>query len=267
MNKRVTHHMIGYLMVAGLLSVVAVASRAAESKPKDSKQFADSNEHEEKVVKMATFEQDAETSEFQLSEEIKKLKGRAQRLAEEKDGLHALNATDYGAAKAIFDKALESPDSQGNSRLYSNRGIANLQLGNFKEAHADFDRAITLLEDIQKRVRLALDLKLKFDGELLDLKAINKAIANSYLSRGLAAASLMRHEDALADYGKANKLLPQARILRSESKSLIALRRYKEAAEMYDAAVKQDPKLKLPVDEKTICRVLISEGLKISACE
>jgi len=121
---------------------------------------------------------------------------------------------DYSSAIKNFDKALLLNPNYGDA--YSYRAFSKFQLGNFKDAIVDYDKAIALTaneknaENYTNKGIAENNLKdyttavTDFDKAL----AIDVNYANAYTNRGCSKFYLKDYQGALDDYKKVNQLNP-----------------------------------------------------------
>ncbi len=120
---------------------------------------------------------------------------------------------DYKEAIADYDRALKlDPQFAG---AYSNRGVAKAQLGDYKGALADFEQALQIdpqfAQAYSNRGNVRNELG-DHDGAIADHNQalqIDPQNAKAYSNRGNAKNELGDHDGAIADYGQALQIDPQ----------------------------------------------------------
>jgi predicted ATPase/Flp pilus assembly protein TadD len=104
--------------------------------------------------------------------------------------------------------------SPNNANAYNERGIANLDLGKFRNAIEDFDKAIQLDPKSYSALsyRAATNIELgKFEEAMADCNKaieINGEYATAYFNRGLVNDKLDKSKEAMEDFTKVIKLDP-----------------------------------------------------------
>ena len=122
------------------------------------------------------------------------------------------NLGKYKEAITNYDKAIELNPQR--AEVYNNRGIAKSTLGEPEEAIEDYDKAIKL----------------------------NPQLSEAYNNRGSANCDLGNHEDAIEDYDKAIDLNPEfAKLYNNRGSANLNLKNHEEAIEDYDKAIELDP--------------------------
>jgi predicted O-linked N-acetylglucosamine transferase (SPINDLY family) len=161
-------------------------------------------------------------------------------------GLH--RAGDHAQAAHLYDEILRSEPKNGEALyLY---GFLHFQRGDYGEAERLMGKALALnpmaADALLNRgvalIRLgrAHDAMMMFDR----LLALNPAIAEAWHYRGMALSALTRHEDAVASYTNALSIRRLPQTLNNRADALFALKRYREAAEDYDALLVIDPNVR-----------------------
>ena len=133
-------------------------------------------------------------------------------------------------------------------KAYYSCGVGKYELGQYKEAIADFNKAIALKPDCTEAYfsRGSSNIQLRqYERAIVDL---NKAIAlkpdyvDAYCSRGYSKAGLHKYKEAIADFNKAIALKPDCtEAYFSRGSSNIQLRQYEEAIVDLNKAIALKP--------------------------
>jgi predicted O-linked N-acetylglucosamine transferase (SPINDLY family) len=152
------------------------------------------------------------------------------------------------AALGDYDRAVELDATYANA--FCNRGAVLQGLGRWDEALASYDLALALdpKDSLSYYNRASVLKELKRLDDALDSYeraiALKSDYAEAYVNRGNVLREL-RREEAVASYDKAIALAPRGLLLqfayRGRGLALADLKRYDDAIQSYDEAIKLDP--------------------------
>ena len=151
----------------------------------------------------------------------------------------------YGFAQ---NNSTDKPYGPQNAIAYFQRGNENLTLGKYKEAIADYDKAIELNPQYALAYNNRGIAKLHLGDSKEAIADYNKAIeldpkyAKAYCNRGIANCDLGNYEKSITDCNKAIELNPQdADAYHNRGNAELELGKYKEAIEDYNKAIELNP--------------------------
>jgi tetratricopeptide (TPR) repeat protein len=146
--------------------------------------------------------------------------------------------------EAYFDTRIGEKPSVD---LYLRRATVSKLRGNLDAALADHDKAVELSPSgaaYSNRGQVQV-MRRDYDAALNDFNKaiqINPDDPFAYRGRGHAYEMLKKPAEALADYAKANELVPDAWTYTAAGRVLAVQKKWAKASEQYDAAVKLHPK-------------------------
>jgi tetratricopeptide (TPR) repeat protein len=120
---------------------------------------------------------------------------------------------DFKGAIAEFDRAIQL--APNNPKIYENRGYAKFDLNDYKDAIIDFDRAIQIDRSYTKAYCSRGDAKSRlkdYQGAIVDLDRatqLNPNYAGAYRNRGIAKSGLNDSQGAIVDYNRAIQINPK----------------------------------------------------------
>lgn len=154
----------------------------------------------------------------------------------------------YDAAAAMYGKAI-SQDAE-NPQYWCNRGTAYRMMSKFEDAKVDLLKAVAVSPDepdYQNELGLTCYAAGRYDLALPCFNRAHELDANNatYIrNRGDANQRLGKHEDAVADFGKAIAIEDTAELRAMRGRSYLALGQTKLAKADFEAAEKADPTYK-----------------------
>lgn len=146
------------------------------------------------------------------------------------------------------------------TKKYFDSGYDKAQLGNYKEAISDFNKAIELYKKFDKTEEIEQNLAESYNNRGIAKKylgkykeaisdydeaiKVNQKLFLVYYNRGLAKENLYKYEEAILDFNKAIKINPKfVYAYNNRGLTKANLGKYKEATQDYDKAIEINPKL------------------------
>jgi|GEM_PF-1880724 len=164
------------------------------------------------------------------------------------------------AEELLENRGKDVPD-QKNDEAYA---IAKSQLA---YAKGDYPSAYAEADDLMARIEKAFAPQKPYE---VDFKNKNErdTVHHVYILRFQALSKSQRHEEALADLNRAQRLVESPELFRAKASTLLWLKRYAEAAAAADKAYAMDKNIFMSSQHTEIyCQNFKSQGYKVKACE
>jgi len=160
--------------------------------------------------------------------------------------IRELTAHNPRAAADIYDLMLARVP--GQAEVYNNRGVALLNMKQYDEALASYDKARALRSDYAEahnnrgaalhEMKRYHEARVSYDQAI----ALNPNYANAYSGRGSTLHALKQNDDALASFDQAITLRPDvAEAYNNRGKILQEVKRFDDALASFDKAIALKP--------------------------
>ena len=169
----------------------------------------------------------------------------------------------------LFNHILKVTDN--NWLIYNNRGFTYNDLGNYKQAIEDYDKAIKIKPGYAQAYINRGNAYISLGNYTQAIKDLNRAIeitpvyAEAYINRGIAYISLGNYKQAIKDLNRAIEITPvYAEAYINRGNAYISLGNYKQAIEDYGKAIEIKPGHTNAYYNRAL--VYLNQGDYISGC-
>lgn len=164
------------------------------------------------------------------------------------------------SAESLLEKrSQENPDIKDDAAYIVAKSKIDYMKKDYPAAYAEADKFIVKLE-AGFAPRKPYEIAFKDKNE-------RGSVQYAYILRYQASAAMQHYEDSLADLDHALKMEPNPGLLRAKTGTLIALKRFAEAASAADMAFELDPTIFVSSPYRGhYCRLFVEHDLNVKPC-